>query len=88
MKRALKAKQTKIAVFDDQHLADRMLKFLRKFASASRKQIYELLWDKLSDSLSDVQKKSKIENFLNKLRIGVATFNAGSRAAPEWKARE
>jgi hypothetical protein len=38
--------------------------------------------------LRDVRKKSKNENILNKLRVGEATLNAGSRAAPEWMAGE
>ena len=82
------AEYIKTSAFDDQHYADLVLKFLSKFGSASRKQIDELLWDKLSDALNDAQKKSKIGNILTKLRVDGAIFNAGSRAAPEWKARE
>lgn len=82
------AEYIKTSAFDDQHYADLVLKFLSKFGSASRKEIDELLWDKLSDALNDAQKKSKIGNILTKLRVDGAIFNAGSRAAPEWKARE
>jgi ATP-dependent DNA helicase RecG len=82
------AEYIKTSAFDDQHYADLVLKFLSKFGSASRKEIDELLWDKLSDSLNDVQKKSKIGNILTRLRVDGAIFNAGSRAAPEWKASE
>lgn len=82
------AEYIKTSAFDDQHYADLVLKFLSKFGSASRKQIDELLWDKLSDALNDAQKKSKIGNILTKLRVDGVIFNAGSRAAPEWKACE
>lgn len=82
------AEYIKTSAFDDQHYADLVLKFLSKFGSASRKEIDELLWDKLSDSLNDAQKKSKIGNILTRLRVDGAIFNAGSRAAPEWKASE
>ena len=68
-RRALEAEETKIGAFDGQHFVDLVLKFLRKFASASRKQIYKLLWDKLSKALRDVRKKSKNKNILNKLRV-------------------
>jgi len=69
-------------------MPDLVLKFLSKFGSASRKEIDELLWDKLSDALNDAQKKSKIGNILTKLRVDGVIFNAGSRTAPEWKACE
>lgn len=82
------AEYIKTSAFDDQHYADLVLKFLSKFGSASRKEIDDLLWDKLSDALSDAQKKSKIGNILTKLRVDGVIFNAGSRAAPEWKACE
>ncbi len=82
------AEYIKTSAFDDQHYADLVLKFLSKFGSASRKEIDELLWDKLSDALNDAQKKSKIGNILSKLRVEGAIFNAGSRTAPEWKACE
>lgn len=82
------AKYIKTSAFDDQHYADLVLKSLSKFGSASRKQIDELLWDKLSDALNDAQKKSKIGNILTRLRVDGAIFNAGSRAAPDWKASE
>ncbi len=48
----------------------------------------ELLWDKLSDALNDAQKKNKICNLLNTLRVDGVILNAGSKAAPEWMARE
>lgn len=82
------AEYIKTSAFDDQHYADLVLKFLSKFGSASRKEIDELLWDKLSDGLNDTRKKSKIGNILTRLRVDGVIFNAGSRAAPEWKARE
>lgn len=75
----------KTRAFDDQHYADLVLQYLSKFGSASRKEIDELLWDKLSDALNDAQKKSKIGNILTGLRVGGAIFNAASRTAPEWK---
>jgi ATP-dependent DNA helicase RecG len=80
-----RAAYIKTRAFDDQHYADLVLQYLSKFGSASRKEIDELLWDKLSDALNDAQKKSKIGNILTGLRVGGAIFNAASRTAPEWK---
>lgn len=79
------AEYIKTRAFDDQHYADLVLQYLSKFGSASRKEIDNLLWDKLSDALDDAQKKSKIGNVLSKLRVEGAIFNAASRTAPEWK---
>lgn len=83
-----KAEFIKNRAFDDQHYADLVLEFLSKFDTASRKDIDQLLWDKLSDSLTDVQKKAKIGNIISKLRIDGAISNAGSRTAPQWKKAE
>ncbi len=85
---AAQARYIKTRAFDDQHYADLILEFLSKFDTASRKQVDELLWDKLSDALNDAQKKSKIGNMLSKLRADGVIFNAGSRPAPQWKKRE
>lgn len=85
---ATKAEYIKTRAFDDQHYADLILEYLSKFGSASRKEVDNLLWDKLSDALNDAQKKSKIGNILSKLRVDGVIFNAGSRPAPQWKKRE
>ncbi|WP_299744907.1 RNA-binding domain-containing protein [uncultured Tateyamaria sp.] len=82
---ATKAEYIKTRAFDDQHYADLILEYLSKFGSASRKEVDNLLWDKLSDALNDAQKKSKIGNILSKLRVDGVIFNAGSRPAPQWK---
>lgn len=82
---ATKAEYIKTRAFDDQHYADLILEYLSKFGSASRKEVDNLLWDKLSDALNDAQKKSKIGNILRKLRVDGVIFNAGSRPAPQWK---
>lgn len=83
-----KAEYIKMRAFDDQHYADLVVQFLRKFGSASRKEIDDLLWDKLSDALDDVQRRHKIGNLLSSLRRREVIFNAGSRAVPKWQIRE
>ena len=82
---AKKAEYIKTRAFDDQHYADLILEYLSKFGSASRKEVDNLLWDKLSDALDDAQKKSKIGNILSNLRSDEVIFNAGSRTAPQWR---
>lgn len=80
-----KAEYIKTRAFDDQHYADMVVVFLRKFGSASRKDVDDLLWDKLSDALDDTQKRNKIGNLLSGLRRKDVIFNAGSKPAPQWK---
>jgi len=55
--------------FDDKYYKDLILEYLKKYEKASKKDIKELLWDKLPDSLSDKQKESKLKNLLSSLRM-------------------
>jgi len=50
--------------FNDAHYKDMIIEFLNKFETASRQDIDKLLMDKLSDVLSDTQKRKKISNLL------------------------
>jgi len=70
---------------DDDYYAKLITDYLRKFGSASRKDIDALLLDKLSSALNESQKKSKVGNLLSKLRMKNVIHNAGSKGAPEWK---
>ena len=54
--------------FDDQHYRDLIVGFITKFGMANRKQIRELLWDKLPEVLTDRQKEVKITSLLSSLR--------------------
>lgn len=45
-----------------------IFKYLKKFKSASRHDIDALIIDKLSDVLTEKQKKSKVGNLLTKMR--------------------
>ena len=42
--------------------------YLKQYERASKKEIRELLWDKLPDVLSDKQKENKIHNLLTSLK--------------------
>ncbi|MDZ7802101.1 MAG: ATP-binding protein [Trueperaceae bacterium] len=91
--RVAKASATKVDYIrtraqDDAHYQKLVTDYLRKFGTASRKDIDALLWDKLSDALSDDQKANKIGNLLTKWRRNGVIFNAGSRPSPEWKLQE
>jgi ATP-dependent DNA helicase RecG len=50
--------------FDNKHYEKMILEYLKKFSSASRKDINELILDKLPDILNEKQKEIKIKNLL------------------------
>lgn len=64
----LKTSYVKNRSFDDDYFMDMILKYLKKLKQASRHDIDMLITDKLSDVLTDEQKKSKVGNILTKMR--------------------
>lgn len=54
--------------FDDQYYKDLIVEYLKEYRKAKKKDIRELLWNKLPDVLSDRQKENKIRNLLTALK--------------------
>ncbi len=54
--------------FDDKYYKDLIVEYLKQYGRAKKKDIRELLWDKLPDALSDAQKEHKVSNLLAALR--------------------
>ncbi len=81
---SLRAQYIKNRAFDDAHYKKMVLAFIKKYKAASRKDIDNLLFSKLSDALNDVQKKNKIRNLLTTLRQEKKIINTGSKAKPKW----
>lgn len=54
--------------FDDKYYKDLIVEYLKQYGKAKKKDIRELLWDKLPDALSDAQKEHKVSNLLAALR--------------------
>lgn len=44
------------------------MEYLKQYDKAQKKEIRELLWDKLPDALNDKQKENKIHNLLTSLK--------------------
>jgi len=65
----VKADYIKNKSFDDRYFKDLILEYLRKFKKADRADIEELLLDKLSEVLTHKQKKDKVKNLLQSLRL-------------------
>lgn len=83
-----KASYIKNKAFNDEHYQKMVMAFIEKYGSASRKEIDDLLLDKLSDVLNEKQKHAKIGNLLTSMRkIGLIT-NAGSLTKPRWIKKE
>jgi ATP-dependent DNA helicase RecG len=78
-----KEKYIKNKAFDKEYYKDLIIKYLMKYKSASRKNIDELLMDKLPDFLSEEKKKTKIKNILHDMSNDTIK-NKGSNKFPEW----
>ena len=63
----LKSTYVRNKSFDDEYFRRLIVQYIEKFGSSSRGEIDELLMNKLSDVLSEKQKKNKIKNLLYSL---------------------
>lgn len=54
--------------FDDKYYKDLIVEYLKQYRKAKKKDIRELLWDKLPDALSNAQKEHKVSNLLAALK--------------------
>jgi len=79
-----KAKYIRTRAQDDEHYAKLILDYIEKYEVVSRKEIDELLWDLLSESLEGEQKTNKISNLLTKLRRAGKIENSGPKKNPFW----
>lgn len=62
-----KVAYTKKSGFDDQYYKDLVLKYINNFGNITKKDLDELLMDKLPDNLDDKQKKRKIKYLVNEV---------------------
>ncbi|MGA1825911.1 MAG: ATP-binding protein [bacterium] len=62
-----KADYIRYRAFDKEHYKKMVIAFIKKFGSASRNEIDNLLYEKLPDILSHEQKKNKIRNLLQEM---------------------
>lgn len=54
--------------FDDKYYKDLIVEYLKKYERAKKKDIRDLLWDKLPNALNDTQKENKIRNLLSAMK--------------------
>ncbi len=79
-----KAAYTKNKAFDKSWYLDMILKAIKEHGFLVRKDVDELLWEKLSDLLSEKQKKKKITNLLSELVRKKLIINIGSFKKSKW----
>lgn len=80
-----KAAYIKTRALDDSFYRELITQYLEKFGSAVRKDINDLLYDKLSEALDEQQRETKISNLLTTMRKAGEIENAGTRKEPRWQ---
>jgi len=70
--------------FDKAHYKKMIVSYLRKFGGAKRKDIDALLIDKISDALSDQQKKQFVTNLLQEMRREGVINSEGVTRWAKW----
>ncbi len=79
-----KAIYSKYKAFDKAYYLDLIKKAIREHGYVERKDVNELLWNKLPDWMNEKQKKIKINNLLSELRRHNKIKNINSDAKPKW----
>lgn len=80
-----KSRYIKNRGLDKQYYKKLILDFIREYGSASRKDIDDLLFEKLPNVLNEGQKKIKVNNLLNEMaNTNKSIKNEGSDRWPKW----
>lgn len=79
-----KAIYSKNKAFDKQYYLDLIFKSIKQHKSLSRKDVDELLWNKLPEWMDDKQRKIKINNLLSELRSKGRIKNEGTLKESNW----
>ena len=79
-----KAVYTRTKGFEKEYYIDLIIKAIKQHKSLTRKEVDELLWEKLPDWMSEKQKKNKVNNLLSELRRKNNIKNEGTNKIPQW----
>lgn len=79
-----KAEYIKIKATNDAHLRQLILDYLDQWKKATRRELENLLFDKMPISLTLDQRRTKVSTLLTALRRKGAIVNIGSDKVPEW----
>jgi ATP-dependent DNA helicase RecG len=84
-----KATYIKQRAFDKEHYKKMVISYLEEFGGAKRDDIDKLLLDKLSDTLSEKQKRKRVGNLLYEMSHKDESIAAtGPRKSALWRLRE
>lgn len=82
--RILKGKAIKNKGFNDEYYRDLIVKYIEEYGSASKKDLVELLMEKLPDVMTDTQKYNKVGNLIAQMkRMGIMN-NTGTTRYPKY----
>jgi ATP-dependent DNA helicase RecG len=71
--------------FNDDYYKDLILEYIKKFGKANKRQIRELLLNKLPDVLNESQKDNKIKNLLAALKkAGLIERDSKKQRGSNW----
>lgn len=79
-----RAAYSKNKALNKQYYLDFIVESIKQHGSLTRKDIDELLWEKLPNVLSERQKKNKVGNLLTELRQRGKITNVGIAANSKW----
>jgi len=79
-----KAEYSRNKGLDKQYYLDFILQAISQHGSMNRKDIDNLLWNKLPEIINDKQKKNMITNLISELRINDKIVNAGTDKNSVW----
>jgi ATP-dependent DNA helicase RecG len=79
-----KASYSKNKAFDKQYYIDLICKAIKEHGSLTRKDINELLWNKLPDWMDDNQRRNKVTNLITECRQSQKIVNSGTDGQPKW----
>jgi ATP-dependent DNA helicase RecG len=84
-----KATYIKQRAFNKEHYKKMVISYLEEFGEAKRDDIDKLLLDKLSDTLSEKQKRKRVDNLLYEMSHKDESIAAtGPRKSALWRLRE
>ncbi len=79
-----RAQYIKNRAFDSDHYEQMVLKFIKTYGSATRKDIDALILSKLPDILTESQKNIRVGNLITKMKKNNLIENQGTDKTPKW----
>ena len=79
-----KVRYTRNRAFDKQYYMDMIEMFLKQHDSATRKEVNDLILDKLPEFLDAHQREIKVHNLLREMVKNGRIENAGTKRKPKW----